>query len=633
MTGRHLTSTSGTRGHLSGGIARTLLCAAVAVVLIASRAWAGHLKVDDDGVQCPTAGFATIQAAVSAAAPGDTITVCPGTYGGQVVIDKPLRIKGKAPKVKTCNTLAPPDPTLHSILDAPAVTGVAGIGVDVFADDVTLQNLVITHAGETGIRTDSAYGAFTLKNAVLVENANGIYLHSSGTIATTVKSNCFRRNTEAGVRTRYGLVNASVSKNIFFETTNAAAIIVDHEPGTTTEGLLVTRNQSKGDSTFAVVVGTKDTVVSKNTVDATAGTAIFVGGDNVDLTIASNRVTNAGTRGIRFNTAAFGGGANTGVLVSKNIVDKAGIHGIAVDSSAGESTLVASTIEKNVVSNSGQTGAGDGIRVEDPDGIGRERRQHDTREHDFGQLQPRLPRCDVGQRHGRDREHLVEGHRDHAERREPLLLGGGQRGSRLIRPTRDSTHSKGGVHTMRHFSALSLSVGLLLSAGLATAGTQVKGTIVPHDASSNPLLSFKSSFGMKGTGAFSVSLKGMTDSAGSPAPVTTGTTPDAQYWLTVKGDAQGILWQYNVPISITKAGQAKLKGSVALISAVPAGSAIGVLGVEVHEPTPAGSAADCQTVMTDPTLPGVFVPGVSPFASNPCATGARLGLTGLVTGQ
>jgi len=74
-------------------------------------------------------------------------------------------------------------------------------------------------------------------------------------------------------------------------------------------------------------------------------------------------VTNAGTRGIRFNTAAFnpGSAASTGVLVSSNVVDNAGVNGIAVDSSAGESTLAASTIEKNTVTNSGTSGAGDGI--------------------------------------------------------------------------------------------------------------------------------------------------------------------------------------------------------------------------------------------------------------------------------
>lgn len=370
MTGRHLINSSSARRHRSCHATQALLRAGIVLTLLATRASAGHLKVDDDRAQCPTAAYTRIQAAVNAAAPGDTIVVCPGHYAEQVVIAKSIKIKGKAPKVKTCDTLAAPDPTIHTVIDAPPVTGVGGIGFDVFADNVAIQSLVIMNAGETGIRTDSAYGAFTLKNSVLYQNANGIYFHSRPAMPSTVKSNCFYKNGEAGVRTRYGLVDASISKNLFFGTVDAAAIIVDHEPGTTTQRVTISRNLSNQDSTFAVLVGAKDTLLSKNTVDATVGTAIFVGGDNVGLTIAGNKVTNAGTRGIRFNTAAFGGGASTGVLVSKNTIDKAGIHGIAIDSSAGESTLASSTIEKNTVSNSGQTGAGDGIRVEDPTASG-----------------------------------------------------------------------------------------------------------------------------------------------------------------------------------------------------------------------------------------------------------------------
>jgi putative cell wall-binding protein len=37
------------------------------------------ILVDDDKVQCPTAAFTTIQSAVNAASPGDTIRVCAGT--------------------------------------------------------------------------------------------------------------------------------------------------------------------------------------------------------------------------------------------------------------------------------------------------------------------------------------------------------------------------------------------------------------------------------------------------------------------------------------------------------------------------------------------------------------------------
>lgn len=59
--------------------------------------------VDNDRVDCPRADFTSIQAAVTAADPGSTILVCPGTYYEQVTIAKnELRLlaKGKPGDVK-----------------------------------------------------------------------------------------------------------------------------------------------------------------------------------------------------------------------------------------------------------------------------------------------------------------------------------------------------------------------------------------------------------------------------------------------------------------------------------------------------------------------------------------------------
>jgi len=51
-----------------------------------------QLVVDDDKVECPTAGFTRIQDAINAASPGDEIHICKGIYVEQITIHKPLDI-------------------------------------------------------------------------------------------------------------------------------------------------------------------------------------------------------------------------------------------------------------------------------------------------------------------------------------------------------------------------------------------------------------------------------------------------------------------------------------------------------------------------------------------------------------
>ncbi len=65
----------------------------IAAVLGSVTAHAANLIVDDN-LQCPGAQFSTIQSAVNAANPNDTIRVCPGTYAEQVRIDKDLKVEG-----------------------------------------------------------------------------------------------------------------------------------------------------------------------------------------------------------------------------------------------------------------------------------------------------------------------------------------------------------------------------------------------------------------------------------------------------------------------------------------------------------------------------------------------------------
>jgi parallel beta-helix repeat protein len=98
----------------------------------------GTLVVDDDGAQCKKADFTTIQAAVSAAQPGQKIQVCAGTYTEQVTITTnglSLESKGnqdaiiKAPAV---------------MADVKAIVRVSG------AQDVSIKGFTITGPGGSG---------------------------------------------------------------------------------------------------------------------------------------------------------------------------------------------------------------------------------------------------------------------------------------------------------------------------------------------------------------------------------------------------------------------------------------------------------------------------------------------------
>jgi nitrous oxidase accessory protein NosD len=137
------------------------------------------LLVDDDKVECPTAGFTTIQAAVDKAPAGATIRVCAGRYTEQVTIKQDLEIRGDNGAIILPSSVAANTTSLAT--DAP----IGAVILVMNAERVTLENLTVDGAnngitgcgpGLIGIFYRNASGRIrnvAVRNMALAASLNG----------------------------------------------------------------------------------------------------------------------------------------------------------------------------------------------------------------------------------------------------------------------------------------------------------------------------------------------------------------------------------------------------------------------------------------------------------------------------
>ena len=344
-------------------LAAVTACALAVVSPALPQSAAKQIVVDKDKVQCPKANFTSIQAAVNAAAPGDTIKVCPDQYNESVNVTKPsLTLVGPTTvNVSQCSTVTAADPTRDAV-----VTGAGSYSFSLLNNNITISGFV-AQGSVDGIDTSDSFSGYRITNNIAQNNSTrGINFLSSGTNQSRIDHNCLRQNGNSGVQSEVGnLSNGLVDHNATYRNGFDG---LDFSGAGARAYVTVTQNSSVEDGLGGLSIDNSiGSSLSQNTTQGTpnvfaSGAGIFVGGANNGLSITGNTVTGSGLgNGIKLTQAQFTPvftAPNVGLNISSNVVTAAGGSGILAV--AGAPNLTVSVVSNNTASGN----AGSGIRLQ-----------------------------------------------------------------------------------------------------------------------------------------------------------------------------------------------------------------------------------------------------------------------------
>jgi nitrous oxidase accessory protein NosD len=280
------------------------LAAMAAVLVMAAPAGAATWIVDDNGLDCLDANQVSIQAAVTAAAPGDNIKVCAGVYNEEVDITKPGLKLYSTPK-RAAIIKAPP--TIAASSDK-AIVNIA-------ADAVSLERFTITGPGPGPCDT--------LRYGVYVTDGNGVLVKDNR--ITRVQDTPF-----SGCQNGIGLRVGSQAAGFTADATVTDNLIDEYQKG----GIVV-----DGAGTHALVQQNRTDGIGPTPITAQNGIQISRGATSEVLTniVEDNTYTLAPTFGA---TGILLYQVSGGVLVKQNNAQRN-------DDNVGVYETTGTTIEQN----------------------------------------------------------------------------------------------------------------------------------------------------------------------------------------------------------------------------------------------------------------------------------------------
>jgi hypothetical protein len=320
------------------------ITAAFAGAALANTQWVNDDVAVGGNTSCANPGFNDIQSAVTAAAPGDTVHVCAGTYAGGVDVPKTLNLVGAKAGVDARTR----SQTHESIISGGGVLG----GLSLHADGIVVNGFTVRNdVNGPGISTSPAFTGYRILNDVVTGNVFGIYLNTGAGTQTLVRRNLITNNNQTGsangngVYTDQGTQDVLISQNTFRRNMNSAVLFANVSP-TVNSNITVQSNSAVNNASFVLLFGRNDdvTISSNHTNDTIAsdnanqGSAVRIDGDADGVEIRRNTILHSPFSGIAVrNGSAEDTTGPVGIDIAFNTIRYAVNDGIDVTSTVPES--------------------------------------------------------------------------------------------------------------------------------------------------------------------------------------------------------------------------------------------------------------------------------------------------------